>query len=62
MDLYPADVSAILPSPKEHVAKSLRRIVELYAALNDANPKQGFDAKATEWQKRLEDLNAAKKR
>ena len=38
------------------IPETLQRLVELYSVMHTAEPDKGFDAKAAEWQKKLDDF------
>ncbi len=44
---------------RPQLTQELRRIVDLYNAWHSAEPDKGYDTKASEWQKKLDDANHA---
>ena len=51
--------AAIPPQGKVRIGEALERLVELYTAWHAAEPDKGYDAKAVEWQQKLDKHNAA---
>ena len=51
--------AAIPPNGKIRIREALERLVLLYTDWHAAEPDKGHDAKATDWQKKLNDFKAA---
>lgn len=50
--------TAIPPQGKEIIPDALNRLIELYTAWHADEPNQGYDLKAAEWQKKLDESTA----
>lgn len=51
--------AAIPPNGKIYITSALERLALLYTEWHAAEPDKGHDAKAAEWQKKLDEHNAA---
>ena len=52
------DADKIPPIHAHCVTDSLERLVKLYEAWDQAKPDQGYEAKAAEWQRKLDEHRA----
>jgi hypothetical protein len=51
--------AAIPPQGKVRLPEALERLVQLYTDWHPAEPDQGYDTRAAEWQQKLDEHNAA---
>jgi hypothetical protein len=49
----------IPPKANIRIPEAVDRVVQLYKDRHATNPDQGYDAKAAEWQTKLDEHNAA---